>query len=46
MDGSGVALGVCTNTIAVGNASKKKTLIQSPNNREWVSIVEIIFTLG
>ena len=46
MDESGVALGVCMNTIAVGDASKKKTLIQLPNNREWVSIVETISALG
>ena len=46
MDESGVALGVCTNTIAIGDASKKKTLVQSPNNREWVSIVETISALG
>ncbi len=46
MDESGIALGSCTNSIRLGDASKKKTLVQSPENREWVSIVESISALG
>ena len=46
MDESGIALGVYTNVIAIGDASKKKTLIQSPNDRKWVSIVEAVSALG
>ena len=43
---SRVALGIYINLIAVGNTSKKKTLIQSPNDCEWVSIVEAVSALG
>jgi hypothetical protein len=46
MDESGIALGACTNSIRLGDASKKKTLVQSPKDREWVSIVEAILALG
>ena len=46
MDESGIALGACANSIAIGDASKKKTLVQSPNDREWVSIVEAVSALS
>ena len=46
MDESGIALGVCINLIAIGDASKKNTFVQSPNNREWVLIVELVSALG
>ena len=46
MDESSIALGAYTNSIAIGDASKKKTLVQSPNDREWVSIVEAVSALG
>jgi len=46
MDESGIALSSCTNSIRLGDALKKKTLVQSPENREWVSIVESISALG
>ena len=46
MDESGIALGSCANSIRLGDASKKKTLVQSPEDREWVSIVEAISALG
>ena len=46
MDKSGNALGVCTNSVRLGDASKNKTLVQSPEDREWVSIVEAISALG
>lgn len=46
MDESDIALGACTNSIAIGDASKKTTLVQTPNDREWVSIVEAVSALG
>jgi len=46
MDESGIALGAYINSIAIGDASKKNTFIQSPNNRKWVLIVESVSALG
>ncbi|KAI0992576.1 hypothetical protein K3495_g15609 [Podosphaera aphanis] len=40
MDETGLALGVCTNTILIASSSKKKkAFVKSPENREWVSII-------
>ncbi|KAF1932963.1 DDE-domain-containing protein [Didymella exigua CBS 183.55] len=46
MDETGVGLGVCTNTRVVANSSKKKAYIKSPEDREWVSILETISATG
>ena len=46
MDETGCALGVCTNTQVVASSSKKKAYIKSPEDREWVSIVETISAIG
>ena len=46
MDETGVALGVCTNTQVLGSSTKKKAYIKSPENREWVSIIETISAIG
>lgn len=46
MDETGIALGVCTNTRVLAKASKKKAYIGSPENREWVSIIECISAVG
>lgn len=46
MDETGVALGVCTNTRVLASSSKKKAYIKSPEDREWVSIVEAISATG
>ena len=46
MDETGIALGVCTNTRVLARASKKKAYIKSPENREWVSIIECISATG
>ncbi len=46
MDETGVALGVCTNTRVLGSSLKKKTYIKSPENREWVSIIETVSATG
>jgi hypothetical protein len=46
MDETGIALGVCNNQIVVGSSRTKSTYIQSPENREWVSIIETISAFG
>ena len=46
MDETGVALGVCTNTQVLASSTKKKAYVQSPENREWVSIVETVSATG
>ena len=46
MDETGIALGVCNNSRVIGNAHKSKTYIKSPENREWVSIIECISATG
>jgi hypothetical protein len=46
MDETGVALGVCTNSQVLASSSKKKAYIKSPEDREWVSIIETISSTG
>ena len=46
IDKTGVALGVCTNTRVLASSSKKKAYIKSPENREWVSIIECVSATG
>ena len=46
MDESSITVGSCTNSVRLGDASKKKTLVQSPKNRKWVSIVESVLALS
>ncbi|KAI0997084.1 hypothetical protein K3495_g11101 [Podosphaera aphanis] len=46
MDETGVALGVCTNTRVIASSKKKKTYIKSPENREWVSVIECVSAAG
>ena len=46
MDETGVALGVCTNTRVLARASKKKADVKSPENREWVLIIECVSAAG
>ena len=46
MDETGIALGVCTNTRVLARASKKKADVKSPENREWVSIIECVSATG
>jgi hypothetical protein len=46
MDETGCALGVCTNSQVVASSSKKKAYIKSPEDREWVSIIETISAVG
>ena len=46
MDETGCALGVCTNTRVLASAAKKKAYIKSPEDREWVSVIETISATG
>jgi hypothetical protein len=46
MDETGVALGVCTNAQVLASSTKKKAYIKSPEDREWVSIIETISATG
>lgn len=46
VDETGVALGVCDNSQVLASAHKRKAYVQSPENREWVSIVEAISASG
>ena len=46
MDETGVALGVCTNHQVLASSSKKKAYTKSPEDREWVSIIETVSATG
>ncbi len=46
MDETGLALGVCTNTQVLTSSKKKKAYKKTPENREWVSILECISATG
>ena len=46
MDEAGTALGICTNSMVLGDSQKKRTYVQSPQDREWVSIVETVSATG
>jgi len=46
MDETGIALGVCANQWVIGKSSTKSSYVQSPENREWVSIIETISATG
>ena len=46
MDETGIALGVCNNSQVLASAHKKKAYVKSPENREWVSIVETVSAAG
>ena len=46
MDEAGTALGSCTNSMVLGDSQKKRTYIQSPQDREWASMVETVSALG
>jgi hypothetical protein len=42
MDETGIALGVCSNQTVISSSSTKSFYIKRPENREWVSIIELI----
>ncbi|USP74411.1 hypothetical protein yc1106_01685 [Curvularia clavata] len=46
MDETGVALGVCTNARVLASSSKKKAYVKSPEDREWVSVIETVSATG
>jgi hypothetical protein len=46
MDEIGITLGICTNTRVLRDARRKKAYIKSPENREWVLIIESISADG
>ena len=46
MDETGKALGVCANTRVLASSQKKKAYHQSPENREWASIIECVSATG
>jgi len=46
MDESGIALGVCNNHRVIGTASTTSIFKKTPENREWVSIIETISATG
>ena len=46
IDETGIALGVCANQLVVGTVDTNRSYLQSPENREWVSVVECISSSG
>jgi hypothetical protein len=46
MDEEGLALGMCVNSQVLASSSKKRTYTKSPEDREWVSIVEAVSATG
>ncbi|KAI1007141.1 hypothetical protein K3495_g1079 [Podosphaera aphanis] len=46
MDETGIALGVCSNSQVLASPKKIKTYQKSPDNREWVSIIEAVSAAG
>ena len=45
-DETGIALGVSRNANILGSSSTDRTIIKSPEDREWVSIIETISALS
>ena len=46
MDETGIALGVCANQRVIGRADTTQSYKATPENREWVSIIETISASG
>lgn len=46
MDETGIALGVCNNQRVIGTTSTTSSYKKTPENREWVSIIETISAVG
>jgi hypothetical protein len=46
MDETGIALGVCANQRVIGRVDTTQSYKATPENREWVSIVETISAIG
>ncbi|KAI0990914.1 hypothetical protein K3495_g17273, partial [Podosphaera aphanis] len=46
MDEQGLGLGVCSNTKVLSSSKKTRTFVISPQNREWVSVLECVSATG
>ena len=46
MDKSSIVLDIYINSIAIGDAFKRKALIVSPNNYKWVLIIQAVSALS
>ena len=46
MDEHEMGLSLCSNSTILAKAGKKRTYKQSPENREWVSIIEAVSATG
>ena len=46
MDETGVALGACMTQKVIGSSSSSRIYKKTPENREWVSIVELVSVTG
>jgi hypothetical protein len=46
MDEHGIALGMCVNSQVLASSHKKRTYTKSPEDREWVSMVETVSATG
>ena len=46
MDESGLGMGRCSNQLVIGSSRSKRTYVQSPETREWVTIIEVISAIG
>ncbi|KAI5193410.1 hypothetical protein E4T38_09964, partial [Aureobasidium subglaciale] len=42
MDEHGIALDICANSRVLGDSSRQRSYVKSPQDREWVSIVETV----
>jgi len=46
MDETGLAMGLCANGYVVSGQGKRRVYVKTPQNREWVSILEAISASG
>ena len=46
MDETGIALGICSNQQVIGRIDTTQSYKATPENREWVSIIETISATG
>ena len=46
MDETGIAISVCNNTRVLASTYKRKAYVKSPENREWITIVECVSADG
>ena len=46
VDETGIALGVCNSHTILGTTATTKSYMQTPENREWVSIIECVSAIG